>query len=162
MAEDLFKRVRATPVIFDLLPSEPALASAFADDAKLLPFATYDIVRTRLQDAVAKLLLAARLAQHEAQSRYGTHLIILRPALVAAAKGIWLVEPDGTTERAARSCAVLANDRQSAATAMTVATDNGGPSAFAQVGERTRQVCREMLTIGREFGAVQLPRDNFD
>lgn len=147
------------PVIFDLLPSQPARGSAFADDAKLLPFATYDVVRTRLQDAVAKLLLAARLAQDEAQSRYGTHLIVLRPALVAAAKGIWLVEPDSTTERAARSCAVLASDRQSGATAMTVATDNGGLAAFAQVGERFRQVSEDMHTIGERFGTVRVPRD---
>ena len=159
MAEDVFERVRAMPVIFDLFPSEPALGSAFADDANLLPFATYDVVRTRLQDAVAKLLLAARLAQDETQSRYGTHLIVLRPALVAAAKGIWLVAPNEATERAGRSCAVVADDRRSGATAMSRATEKGGPETFKQIGDHFEQARKKMLTIGDEFGAVQLPKD---
>ena len=147
------------PVIFDLLPSEPAPGSALADDASLLPFATYDVVRTRLQEALVKLTLAARVARDETQSRYATHLLILRPALVAAAKGVWLVAPDEASVRAARSCAVVAADRQSGAAAASRATENGGPEVFAQIGEHFKRAGEKVATIGEPFGAVSLPKD---
>jgi hypothetical protein len=56
--EDVFERVRAMPVVLDLLPPEPGGGSPFDQDASLLHLATYDVVGTRLQDAVARLLVA--------------------------------------------------------------------------------------------------------
>ena len=122
-------------------------------------FATYDVVRTRLQDAVVKLVLAARVSRDETQSRYATHLIVLRPALAAAAKGVWLVDPDDASARAARSCAVVAADRQSGAQAMARATVNGGPDAFAQIGDRFQGAHDRLVTTSQGFGPVKLPKD---
>lgn len=51
------------PVIFEALPAEALDGSGFAVDAAVVSFKTYDVVRTRLQDGVTGLLVAARMAR---------------------------------------------------------------------------------------------------
>ena len=52
------------PVMFKLLPQEALDGSGFAVDAAGVSFKTYDVVRTRLQDGLTGLLVAARMARN--------------------------------------------------------------------------------------------------
>lgn len=160
--DNVLERVKAMPVMLDVLPGNPTPGSAFDQDARLVPFATYDVVRTRIQDGIIRLLSAAHVARDSTQSRYGTHLITLRPALVAAAKGWWLVDSLDSRIRTWRACCMVAEDRRLGAEAMKKAQQFGGPEPFAQIAavfERAHNRMRD-LALSLEHGQVAIPRDS--
>ena len=157
MAATVYERVEAMPVIFDMLPSEPTPGSAFAEGRAA---STVRDLRRR-PDALAGRRREARAgcaccAGGDAEPlRHPPHPAPPSPA----AKGMWIVDPDEASARAARSCAVVAADRMSGAEAMTAVTANGGPDAFAQIGDRFQAAHDKLVTTGKGFGPVKLPGD---
>lgn len=120
---EVFERVKALNDSYKILPKEVSPSSAFGQDATMVPFKTYDIMRTRLQDGVNSLQIAARMAQGPVTSVLGTHLIALRAALVATARGWWLISVDNPAERVSRAAGLVIADRE------------GGQSAMHQIAE---------------------------
>jgi hypothetical protein len=116
--------------------------SLFGKDAALVGFRTYDVVRTRIGVGVTNLGLAAQISKQTTQSfKLGLHLVALRSALLATARGLWLVLPHLSEERVARSAGVVVADRRRGREAMQNAGDAVGPSdplgeAFEGVAER--------------------------
>ncbi|MGA3541592.1 hypothetical protein ACK8GE_20125 [Micromonosporaceae bacterium DT194] len=67
---------------------------------------------------------------------WGTHILMLRPALVLAAKAAWIVRPARSEERVSRSLGVLLNDQRRGARAMRNAVSQGAISEFEQVASK--------------------------
>ncbi len=61
LCQDVFDRMDCL-VVFRALPAAALDGSGFAAGAAIVPFKTYDVVRTRLQIGVTGLLVAARTA----------------------------------------------------------------------------------------------------
>jgi hypothetical protein len=138
---DVFDRVQAMPVIAELWPREPSVGSDFASDAIHAPISTYTVVRILLLDAVHRLQAAARIAQNPDLASQGTHILLLRPALVSTAKGAWLAGTADSAERTSRAARLAAEDRRQGAIAMRKAVEQGAPDMFGAVGsafERSR------------------------
>jgi len=124
------------PVVFKMLPAEALDGSGFAKDAAVVSFKTYDVVRTRLQDGVTGLLVAARMARDPATSLLGTHLIALRAPLVAVAKGWWLTHTDDSAARVARAVGLIGADRLRGHGAMRAVAELGEMPEVLRVAER--------------------------
>ncbi|MGC4804997.1 hypothetical protein [Micromonospora sp. DT233] len=140
---DVFDRVQALPTIAKLWPREPGVGSNFASDATHASISTYTVARVLLLDAMHRLQAAARIAQTPDLARQGTHILLLRPALVSTAKGAWLVQAADTADRVSRATRLVAEDRRQGASAMGKAVEQGAPDVFGAVGrafERSRDV----------------------
>lgn len=132
---DVFDRVQAISATVTLWPDEPAPGSGFAHDltvsADLDP---YTVARTQLLTAMRRLRDAARLVQKD--DGWGTHLLMLRPALVLAAKAAWIARPDRSNERVGRALGMVLSDQRMGATAMRQAVTQGGIPEFGDVADK--------------------------
>jgi hypothetical protein len=152
-----FDRVAAMRTLLDVLPSEPSPHSPFEFDTAGVPFKTYDVARTRLQDGIVTLNIAARAARDEPVRLLGMHLVMLRPALVSAAKAWWLVNDRSAGCRVGRAIALVAADRASGAEAMAAAASLGHLPAFGQVAQRFTSAHSQLHQAGDKRG-VNIPR----
>ena len=152
---DAFDRVNAMPVVFKALPAAALDGSGFAEDAAVVvSFKTYDVVRTRLQDGVTGLLVAARMARDPTTSLLGTHLIALRAPLVAAAKGWWLTCPDDSTARVSRAVGLVSADRKQGHAAMSAAAELGRMPELLNVAEAFEEARQALETEVRRLGVA--------
>jgi hypothetical protein len=158
---DVFDRVDAMPVIFKMLPAEALDGSGFAVDAAVVSFKTYDVVRTRLQDGVTGLLVAARMARDPKTSLLGTHLLALRGSLVATAKGCWLIQPNESTARVARAVGLICADRQQGYDAMHAAAELGEMPAAQGIAGRFAEARQSLEAEADRLGVTpeRPPRD---
>jgi hypothetical protein len=147
--------------LLDVLPSEPSPHSPFELDTAGVPFQTYDLARIRLQDGIVALNLAARTANDEPVRLLGMHLVMLRPALVSAAKAWWLVNDRSAGSRVGRAIALVDADRASGAQAMAAAASLGDLPAFGRVSERfaAAQVQLHQVSDKQGLNIPRLPRD---
>jgi hypothetical protein len=122
-----------------------------------VPFRTYDIARSRLQDGIIALNVAARVARDEPVRSLGMHLVMLRPALVSGAKAWWLINDRSAGSRVGRAVAMVAADRASGAEAMAAAASLGDLPAFGRVSERFDAARAELQLSGDRHG-VNVPR----
>jgi len=127
---DVFDRVRAMPVMAQLWPAEPVVGSGFAADETRASVSTYTTARILLLDAMHRLRAAAEIAENEALAEHGTHLLLLRPALVSTAKAAWMVGPEDSGERSTRAVRLICEDQRQGALAMRKALEQGAPNAF--------------------------------
>jgi len=139
--DDVFDRVEAMPAVTQLWPEEPGAGSGFAADATTASVSTYAAARVLTLGAVRQLQAAARIARNSDLAKLGTHILLLRPALISTAKAAWLVETFDSAERISRAARLVAQDRNQGAIAMRKAVEQGAPTAFGAAGEafgRTR------------------------
>jgi hypothetical protein len=151
---DVFDRVDAMPVMFQILPAEALDGSGFAVDAAVVSFRTYDVVRTRLQDGLTGLLVAARMARNPTTSLLGTHLLALRAPLVAVAKGWWLTQPNESTARVARAVGLICADRQQGRDAMQKAAELGEMPVALEVAERFAEARQSLEAEADRLGVA--------
>lgn len=132
---DVRARVEAMSTIVRLWPVEPSPASGFAADHALCSDApTFDVVRHQLLTSLRRLRDAARL--HEEDDGSGSHIFMLRPALVLVAKTAWILRPDQPEERVGRVLGMLVDDRKRGAQAMTKAADQGAIPEFRDLADK--------------------------
>jgi hypothetical protein len=73
-------------VVAELWPAEPGVGSPLASDAARASVSTYAVARILLLDAMLQLRAAAATFKDERLAARGTHLLLLRPALVSSLK----------------------------------------------------------------------------
>lgn len=115
--------------------------TGFATDAGLVNFRTYDILRGHLRVGVSNLKIAAEMAQTPLHSHFGTHLVVLRPALVSFAKALWILEGNEARARIERAAGLVLADRRQGQRAMDNASrahPNEGYPAIGQAFEQAR------------------------
>jgi hypothetical protein len=118
------------PVMAQLWPAEPVVGSGFADDETRTSVSTYTAARVLLLDAMRRLRAAAEMAENQTLAEQGTHLLLLRPALVSAAKAAWAVAPEDSAERSTRAVRLICEDMRQGTLAMRKALEQGAPNAF--------------------------------
>jgi hypothetical protein len=96
---------------------------------------TYNVTRIQLLEAIRRLETAGGLVRRRSEAEWGSHLVVLRPALVLTAKAAWIVRPDASQERVARAVGIVIKDQQMGARAMHEAVVQGAPLAFKSVSE---------------------------
>jgi hypothetical protein len=136
---DVFDRVRAMPVMAQLWPTEPGVGSRFAADETQASVSTYTAARVLLLDAMHRLRAAAEMTENDALAEHGTHLLLLRPALVSTAKAAWVVGPEDSVERSTRAVRLVCEDHRQGALAMRKALEQGAPNAFESVARSFEQ-----------------------
>ncbi len=82
---------------------------------------TFVVVRYQLLTALRRLRDAARL--HKDDDGSGSHILMLRPALVLVAKAAWILRPEQPERRVGRVVGMLVDDRRGGAQAMRKAVD---------------------------------------
>lgn len=145
----VLSRISALPTLNDRLPADPVAGSHLADDAERASFRTYDVIRQRLVDGIGAVVVAGQMSCDPTTSLLGTHLIALRPALLAAAKGWWVIEPhqrrtgkfSDPDVRISRALGLLVKDR------------DGGRSALEWANRLSG--IREYATLAEKFAAAQ-------
>lgn len=134
--DELLARVDAMRSTAKLWPIQPPSGSGFAEDqAANSHVSTYVVARIQLLEAIRLLETASKLIQRHGEAGSGTHLVILRPALVLTAKAAWVLRPETSPRRVARAVGIAVSDRRMGARAMKDAVDQGAPAAFGVVGE---------------------------
>jgi len=129
---DVYDRIEAMSATVALWPSEPAAGSSFAADNALGSVApTFDVARHQLLTAIRRLRDAARLAGRD--DGWGSHILMLRPALVLVAKAAWVVRPEQSAERVGRALGTLLSDQRRGATAMRDAVSQGAIAEFGHL-----------------------------
>jgi hypothetical protein len=159
---DVFDRVRAMPVMAQLWPAEPGVGSRFAVDETRASVSTYTAARVLLLDAIHRLRAAAEMAENEALTEQGTHLLLLRPALVSTAKAAWVVGPEDSVERSTRAVRLVCEDHRQGALAMRKAVEQGAPAAFGTVAssfERSIAATLASLRVRSVDAEKKPPRD---
>jgi hypothetical protein len=132
---DVFDRVKAMSATVTLWPDSPSAGSGFAGDRALsAQVDSYTVVRTQLLTSIRRLRVAAGLVEDD--DGWGAHLLMLRPALVLAAKAAWIARPDYSEERVRRTLGVLLNDQRRGAKAMREAVSQGAIPEFEQVASK--------------------------
>jgi hypothetical protein len=115
-----------------LWPTEPHPGSGFADDYALCSNApTFDLARHQLLTALRRLQDAAGLVVND--DGWGSHILTLRPSLVLAAKGAWIVRPQRSEERVGRTLGMLLEDQRRGAAAMRRAVSQPFPSSVTSL-----------------------------
>lgn len=146
-------------VVASVWPDEPSPGSGFAHDHARVPdVSTYTIVRVQLLAAIERLQGAATLGRSRSALESGAHFLLLRPALVLAAKAAWIVRPDETAARVARSVGLVRSDRLMGQRAMRFASEQGAPEAFAKVGDFFGRSANS-LAENSPVPPSQVPRD---
>lgn len=151
------ERVDALSLLVAMWPEEPASESGFATDIVLSPdMSTFDLVRHQLLTSLRRLRNAAQLVEDD--DGWGTHLLMLRPALVLASKSAWIIRTDQSSERIGRSLGVLLTDRQNGARAMRKAVEQGAIAGFGDVAARFDRSATD-LTESVPVPTVKQPHD---
>ena len=139
-------RVKAMSATVTLWPDDPSPGSGFASDRALsAQVDSYTVARIQLLTSIRRLRDAAQLVVDD--DGWGTHLLMLRPALVLAAKAAWIARPVLSEERVRRTLGVLLNDQRKGAKAMRDAVSQGAISEFEQVASRFEKSCNELANL---------------
>lgn len=139
------ERIDALSVLVRMWPEEPASASGFANDIALFPQdSSFVLVRHQLLTSLRRLRNAAQLVQED--DGWGTHLLMLRPALVMVSKAAWVVRADQSPERVGRSLGVLLSDRRNGSRAMRKAVEQGAIAGFSDVATGFDRSAAELVT----------------
>lgn len=161
---DIYDRVQAVvQVNLDSLTDRTDVPAdcLFGRDAALTSFRTYDIVRSRWSTGVVNLKVAADLSKAHTPTLVGAHLTVLRSAMLATAKGSWIVSSFESEERVARAAAVVMADRlqgRKAMQAISQAAPDPGFSAVATRFEQARERIQEELQRAG-IAPVELPTE---
>jgi hypothetical protein len=143
---DVFDRVEAVSATVGLWPDEPSAGSGFSDDLALsAQMSSYTVARTQLLTSMRRLRNAAQLVTED--DGWGTHLLMLRPALVLAAKAAWIVRPDRSEERVSRLLGVLLKDQRRGARAMRDAVSQGAIPEFEQVASKFDRSSSDLASL---------------
>lgn len=144
---DVYDRVNAMSVIAQVWPTEPTSGSGFAAEAALTEaVSTFDISRHQLMTSVRRLRNAAELSRND--DGWGAHILMLRPALVLAAKAAWILRPDSPEERIGRALGLIMSDQRNGARAMRAVVKQGGLPEFGGVADKyDRSVTRLVSQI---------------
>ena len=131
---DVFERVDAMSSVVTLWPQQPAAKSGFAADQSLCTdVPTFSIARYQILTSLRRLREAARLSSED--DGWGSHVLMLRPALVLAAKAAWIVRPDVSEERVGRALGMLVSDQGRGAKAMRAAVLQGAIPEFGDLAD---------------------------
>ena len=154
---DVFDRVKAVSATVQLWPDEPSAGSGFADDLALsAQLSSYTMARTQLLTSMRRLRNAARLVKED--DDWGTHLLMLRPALVLAAKASWIVRPNRSEERVSRTLGMLSNDQRRGAKAMREAVSQAAIPEFKDVADKFDRSSGDLVS-GVPIAPVNPPGD---
>ena len=140
----------------------PAWAAGSRSDETRASVSTYTAARVLLLDAIHRLRAAAEMAENEALTEQGTHLLLLRPALVSTAKAAWVVGPEDSVERSTRAVRLVCEDHRQGALAMRKAVEQGAPAAFGTVAssfERSSAATLASLRVRSVDAEKKPPRD---
>lgn len=144
---DVFDRVKAMSVAPTLWPRNYADGSAFSMEPEFVGASpTFLVVKILMAESIVRVQAAARIAQDTDVANLGSHMVLLRPALVSAAKAAWLVRPDDHRDRAIRSAMLMAVDAAAGARAMKNAVKQGAPEVFVGVGNAFEDTCRTIIS----------------
>jgi hypothetical protein len=105
----------------------------FGKDAALVSFRTFDIVRTRWSTGVTNLHVAADMSKANQTNVLGIHLVPLRSAMLATARGLWILSSFEPEERVARAAGVIMADRRRGRDAMQAASEAAIDPGFSGV-----------------------------
>lgn len=164
MTDDVYERVQA---VFELCqnllrangPLHPE--TNFAADAGLVNFRTYDILRGHLRMGISNFKIASEMSKTPLHSHFGTHLVVLRPALVSFAKAMWILQGGESKARIERAAGLVLADRRQGQRAMGNASrahSNEGFDAIAQAFQRAQtEVESELERV--QFSAKPPPAD---
>lgn len=155
---DVHDRVQAMRVVEDLIPGEPVHGSAFAEDSALNVIDTFTLARKHLRQGLANLLAAHSLLGTGASDALHTHLVALRPALLATSRGTWLVQQHRPEERVGRAAGIVKRDRHFGADALARVTTLGLPEIFAEIAKRYSQSEADLAAACTRAGiAIEQP-----
>lgn len=140
-----------------LWPDEPHAGSGFAADQALCPTApTFDVARYQLLTSLARLRDASRLVERD--DGWGSHVLMLRPSLVLAAKAAWIVRPKGSEERVGRTIGMLIADQQRGAAAMRDAVSQGATPEFGDLANNFDRDSKRLRNTA-SVSPIKLPGD---
>jgi hypothetical protein len=152
---DVYDRVRAVlEISADFLTERIDLPPEclFGRDAALVSFRTFDIVRTRWSTGVTNLKIAADMSKVHATNLLGTHLVALRSAMLATARGLWILSSLEPEERVARAAGVVMADRRRGREAMQAASEAATDRGFSGVAGRFEQARTQIEEELRQVG----------
>lgn len=141
---EFLDRVEAISVTTKLWPDEPSPGSPFSEELALSArVSSYLMARTQLLTAMRRTREATRLFKEG--DGYGSHLLMLRPALVLTAKAAWILRSDSSEERVARTSGLLSQDQRMGANAMRKAVSQGAPASLEDVADAIDRKFSELL-----------------
>jgi hypothetical protein len=161
---DVYDRVQAVFELGqDLLKANGPLhpETSFATDAAYVSFRTYDVLRSHLKVGVTNLKIAAEMSKTPLHSRFGTHLVVLRPALVSFSKAMWMLAESEPRIRIERAAGLVLADRRQGHKAMGNASrahPNEGFQAIGEVFERAH-INMESELARVDFSPARPPSD---
>jgi hypothetical protein len=135
---DVYDRVQAVfELCQNLLKASGPLhpETNFATDATLVNFRTYDILRNHLKVGVSNLKIASDMSKTPLHSHFGTHLVVLRPALVSFSKAMWMLSESEARVRIERAAGLVLADRGQGHKAMGNASRAHPNEGFQSIGE---------------------------
>jgi hypothetical protein len=156
---DVYDRVRAAvESSADFLTERIDLPAEclFGRDAALVSFRTYDIVRTRWSTGVTNLQVAADMSKAHPANVLGIHLDPLRSAMLATARGLWILSSFEPEERVARAAGVVMADRRRGREAMQAASEAAIDPGFSGVAGRFEQARRQIEVELERAGISQV------
>jgi hypothetical protein len=154
---DVYERIDAMSSMVNLWPEEAVLGSGFAADhavSSVVP--TYVVARYQLLTSLRRLRDAARLSRED--DGWGSHVLMLRPALVLAAKAAWIVRPELSEQRVARTLGLLVSEQGRGAKAMRLAVAQGAMPEFGNLADKFDQNARQLVG-GVPIDPVRPPGD---
>lgn len=138
-------------------PEQPAANSGFAADQCLCATVpTFSVARYQVLTSLHRLREAASLSSED--DGWGSHVLMLRPALVLAAKAAWIVRPDLSEERVGRTLGLLLSDQGRGAKAMRAAVMQGAIPEFGDLADNFDRNS-QTLAQGASIAPIQPPRD---
>lgn len=153
------ERVEALTAGVTTWPAAPTPGSPFAADKELARGAsTFGMAQGSLVNSLYHMKVAHQLIVSNVPEAQGTHLLLLRPALLAAARASWLMAPDKAAERVQRAALLLAEDRRYGASAMRKVLDRGAPEAFTAAAELFDRQREEATALALDAGPASLKR----
>jgi hypothetical protein len=135
---DVYDRIQAVfELSQDLLKADGDLhpETNFAKDAALVNFRTYDVLRGHLKVGVTNLKIAAQMSKTTLHSHFGTHLVVLRPALVSFSKAMWMLAESESRVRIERAAGLIVADREHGYEALDRASRAHPDEGFRSIGE---------------------------
>lgn len=155
--KDVLARIEALSTTVALWPLDPHSGSGFEADRSLNSAAQpFDVARHQLLSSVRRLREAAKL--FEGDDGWGSHILMLRPALVMVAKAAWILRPDGSEERVARTVGMLIDNQRRGARAMREAVSQGALPEFGDVADKFDQSAGA-LKRGTPVAPIRPPND---
>jgi hypothetical protein len=161
--EEIYERVRGLTSMYAELLAESHHHGAdpqcsFGQDAALVNFKTYDVVRNCMMTGILNLRTAMEISQQEKTATLGIHLMPLRSSILATSRGMWILEPWDPEARVARAAGVVIGDRRRGRAAMQHAGDaiDIGSGVFASVAKKFSDAADEVRDSAAGAGIVPL------